>query len=219
MVKAIIFDMDGVLIDSEPLWKEAEKKVFAEVGIPMTTEMCNLTMGYRTIEVAEYWYQRRPWKGKSQEEVSEALIDEVIDRIKATGLEMLSVKEALSFLKDNNFPIALASSSSLRIINVVLDKLEIRSYFDVVCSAEKEPYGKPHPAVFLTAAEKLGVHPSYCLVIEDSVNGVIAAKAARMKVIAIPDASLADDARFAIADVILPNLSQFNMSLIKQLSN
>jgi HAD superfamily hydrolase (TIGR01509 family) len=218
MIEAVIFDMDGVLIDSEPLWKIAEKKVFAEVGITMTTEMCNLTMGYRTNEVVDYWYERMPWTGKSKQQVDDDLVSYVIEEIKAEGKVMKGVLESLELIRNNNYKIALASSSAMRIINIVIDKLEIRKYFDVVQSAEKEEYGKPHPAVFLSAAKGLGINPAHCIVIEDSINGVIAAKAAKMKAIAIPDESLAGDKRFAVADLQLNDLTEFNKSIIERLS-
>ncbi|WP_211236787.1 hexitol phosphatase HxpB [Sporocytophaga myxococcoides] len=218
MIKAVIFDMDGILIDSEPLWKIAEKKAFAKVGLIMSTEMCNLTMGYRINEVTDYWYERRPWEGKSKDEVTEDIIQTVIDEIKANGNELKGVKRSLRLLKEQNYKIALASSSAMRIINVVVDKLEIREYFDSICSAETEPYGKPHPAVFITAADKLKIDPHQCLVIEDSVNGVIAGKAARMKVVAIPDESLSGDKRFIIADTILPDLDHLSLDLIRSFS-
>lgn len=218
MIEGVIFDMDGILIDSEPLWKIAEKKAFAKVGLMMTTEMCNLTMGYRINEVTEYWYERKPWVGKTKEDVTEDIIQTVIDEIREKGKELKGVKSALQRLKEQNYKVALASSSAMRIIDVVVDKLEIRSYFDAICSAETEPFGKPHPAVFITAADKLGIDPHRCLVVEDSVNGVIAGKAARMKVVAIPDESLAGDKRFVIADSILSDLDQLTLEVIQQFS-
>jgi sugar-phosphatase len=211
MIQAVIFDMDGVLIDSEPLWKIAEKKAFRKVGITLTTEMCNLTMGYRLNEVVDYWYEKFPWGGKSKKDMEEDIVDDLINEIQNNGKEMTGVVHALNSIRENNLKIGLASSSSSKIINVVIDQLGIRHFFDVIQSAEKEEYGKPHPAVFLEAAAKLKVHPTQCLVIEDSVNGVIAAKAARMKVIAIPDASLAHDKRFIIADLMMNSLNEIKM--------
>ncbi len=217
MIKAVVFDMDGVLIDSEPFWKKAEKKVFAKVGIAMTTEMCNLTMGYRINEVAEYWYERMPWQGKTKEEVAREIVNEVINEIKENGKAMKGALNLLQWLKNNNYKIALASSSSMQIIQAVLEKLNIRDFFDVVQSAEHEEYGKPHPAVFISAAKRLDIHPMYCIVIEDSVNGVIAAKAAKMKAVAAPDASLRNDKRFMIADLIVDTLEAITPEVVEKI--
>jgi mannitol-1-/sugar-/sorbitol-6-/2-deoxyglucose-6-phosphatase len=216
MIDAVIFDMDGVLIDSEPLWKIAEKKAFAKVGIMLSTEMCNLTMGYRTNEVVDYWYEKFPWAGKEKHEVEKDIVEIFLNVMRVNGKEMAGVSDALEKLKKNNFRIALASSSPMKIIDVVIDQLGIRHFFEVVQSAETEEFGKPHPAVFLSAAKKLKVNPTHCLVIEDSVNGVIAAKAARMKVIAVPDKELVGDKRFVIADSILKSLVDFE---VKELVN
>ncbi|HEX8548425.1 MAG TPA: hexitol phosphatase HxpB [Cytophagaceae bacterium] len=217
MIEAVIFDMDGVLIDSEPLWKVAQKRAFGQVGLNMTTEMCNITMGFRTSEVSQYWFEKTPWAGKTPQEISDDMISFAMDEIKARGEAMKGVKETLNWLKNNNYKLALASSSVMRLIDVVVDKLEIRSYFDVIQSAEKEEYGKPHPAVFITTAKNLGLNPYQCLVIEDSANGVIAAKAAKMKVVAIPDPLLANDKRFAIAEASLQNMTQLTRELIESL--
>jgi len=217
MAKAILFDMDGVLIDSEPFWKAAEKRVFAEVGITMSTEMCNLTMGYRINEVTEYWYARLPWEGKTKEAVAEGIVKEVIGEIKQNGKAMPGVEQLLLWLKENNYKVALASSSSMIIIDAVLDKLGIRRFFDVIQSAEYEEYGKPHPAVFIAAAKRLKINTTYCLVIEDSVNGVIAAKAAKMKAVAVPDESIKNDKRFMIADLIVGSLIELTPKLVESI--
>jgi sugar-phosphatase len=102
--------------------------------------------------------------------------------------------------------LGLASSSATEIIEAVLDKLELARFFAVVQSAEHEPYGKPHPAVYIECARRLGVPPDRCLAIEDSPAGVLAAKAARMTCIAIPAPELRDDHRYCIADARLESL-------------
>ena len=109
---------------------------------------------------------------------------------------------------------ALASSSSMSLIEAVVDKLNIRMYFDVLWSAEFEPYGKPHPGIFLTTAAKLQVDPKECIVFEDSINGVISAKAARMKCIAIPEEATFNDPRFAIADSKLRSLKEYQLEAL-----
>ena len=105
---------------------------------------------------------------------------------------------------------ALASSSPMQLIHAVVEKLNIVSQLSIIQSAENEALGKPHPSVFLSTAHALGVPPVNCLVFEDSVNGVIAALAARMKVVAIPDTEQSNDPRFVVAHLRLPSLEAFS---------
>jgi sugar-phosphatase len=104
----------------------------------------------------------------------------------------------------------------MSLIEAVVDKLQIRKYFEVLWSAEFEPFGKPHPGIFITTAKKLQVNPIDCLVFEDSINGVIAAKAARMRCIAIPEEATFNDVRFAIADEKLVSLTAYNFRKLNQ---
>lgn len=204
--KAIIFDMDGLLINSEPYWKIAEKKVFRKLGLTLTDTLLQQVMGFRLSEVVTHWYQYQPWQNPNFEQTENEILECVEILIQEHAEAMPGVYELLAFLAAQNIPMALASSSAMSLINMVIDKLAINRYFDVVCSAEIEPYGKPHPGIFLTAAKKLNAIPSNCLVIEDSINGVIAAKAARMKCVSVPELASASDKRFAIADLQLASL-------------
>lgn len=210
-MEAVIFDMDGVLIDSEPLWKIAEIKGFGKVGLDLTQTDCEETVGLRIDEVVKMWYKKKPWKNSTCEEVTIDIVNILIDEIKKNGKALPGVKEALEICDKAGLKIGLATSSYHSIIEAVLDKLDIRHYFEVVHSAEYEKFGKPHPAVFLTAAEKLGVDPVHCLVIEDSLNGVIAGKAARMKVIAVPELSHAYNPKINLADEIIDTLHEFSV--------
>jgi len=214
-IKAIIFDMDGVLIDSEPLWRQAEIEIFAKIGLSFTEEMCMQTMGMRTSEVIEYWYGITPWSGKSVKEVENELLQRVTQLIIEEGDTMKGVEFSLNYFKEKGFRIALASSSAMTLIEPVINKLQIRKYFEVIESAEFLDYGKPHPEIFLKTAKKLEVHSSECLVIEDSFNGVLAAKSARMKVIAIPDKESKNNDQFVIADYILDDLKQIKQIIIE----
>lgn len=216
-MKAIIYDMDGVLIDSEPLWKIAEIEGFAKVGINLTHIDCEETVGLRIDHVVELWQKKVGWKNKTNQEVSSDIVDILILEINKQGKALEGVYESLEKIKSGGFKIGLATSSDQRIIHAVFEKLKLADYFDEIHSAEFEKYGKPHPAVFLTAAEKLNVHPTDCLVIEDSFNGVLAAKAARMKVIAIPEKSHQHDSRLVIADKILKSLLHFDLEDSKAL--
>jgi HAD superfamily hydrolase (TIGR01509 family) len=209
---AVIFDMDGLLIDSEPLWRQAERAAFAEVGVILSDEDCELTMGFRTDEVIAYWYKRIGWSGASVEDVASGLIDRVRVLIIERGQALPGVYDTLELLEVRGMKMALASSSAMVLIEAVIDKLGIRGYFEVVCSAMDEVRGKPDPAVFLTAARRLGKKPGRCLVFEDSIAGVEAALAAQMSVVAVPAGNLAHHEAFARADLKLSSLQEFNCS-------
>ena len=117
---------------------------------------------------------------------------------------------ALDFFKKSGLKTAVASSSKYHLIDTVLDKLGIRKYFDAVHSSEDEKFGKPMPDVFLSAAKKLGVEPEKCLVIEDSANGVLAGKRAKMTVVAVPNERDFSSKDFDIADYKIRSLNQIN---------
>lgn len=197
----VIFDMDGLLIDSEPYWKIAEKEVFGKLGLNLTDDLLRQVMGFRLSEVVKHWYHYQPWPNPNFEQTERDVLNCVKQLIQQHANAMSGVYEVLTHCKNKNYKIALASSSAMELIDVVIDKLNIRHYFDVVWSAQYEEYGKPHPAIFLSVAKQLNIEPKNCVVFEDAINGVIAAKASRMYCIAIPEEVSYNDPRFAIADV------------------
>jgi len=210
-MKAIIFDMDGLLIDSEPLWKIAEIEGFGNVGLDLTATDCEESVGLRIDEVVKLWYKKRPWTGASCKEVTDDIVRVLILEIKKQGKALPGVKETLEKCRTARLKLGLATSSYQNIIDAVLEKLEIGHYFDAIHSAEYEVHGKPHPSVFMTCAEKLEVSPLDCLVFEDSLNGIIAAKAARMKTIAVPEQSHAYNPKLIVADKIIKSLHDFDL--------
>lgn len=218
MIQAVIFDMDGVLLDSEPFWREALIRVFAGMGQAVTEKMVTDTMGIRVDEVVAILYARQPWQGLSQAEVVDQVLVEVTRLIRERGRPLPGIPEALDFFRERGARIALATSSAQRVIDAVLDTLGLHGAFEVLCSAEHEAYGKPHPAIYLTTARQLGVAPIDCLAIEDSFNGLLAAKAAKMKAIAVPEAALQADPRFVIADLQLRHLSELRPAHWDQLN-
>ncbi|MES2515598.1 MAG: hexitol phosphatase HxpB [Bacteroidota bacterium] len=199
-IKAVIFDMDGVIIDSEPLWRRAMIKSFTEVGIPFSDEHCRITTGLRFKEVAEFWFTRHGITHISVDAFDKLVVDRLCELIVTEGKPMKGVNEILVYLKENGFKTGIATSSNTQIKNTVIDVLNIRQHFDALCSAEFMQYGKPHPEVYLTCAQKLQVEPHACLVIEDSVNGIISGKAAQMKVVAVPEEINFANPKFSIAD-------------------
>jgi len=213
-VKAVIFDMDGVIVDSEPLWRIAEREVFAGVGLELTNADCEKTMGMRTDEVAAYWYGRSPWRGLTPSEVEEMIEGRMLKLIAERAEAMSGLQHAISSARAAGLVMAIASSSTPVLIEAVLEKLGLESTFAVIRSAIEEDFGKPHPAVFLSTARLLGVEPDECVVIEDSVAGVRAARAAGMRVIAIPPGHLSDNAAYIEADLELASLNEITAEML-----
>lgn len=209
--------MDGILIDSEPLWKIAEIEAFAKVGLDTKETDFEESVGLRIDEVVKLWHAKVKWTNKTVKEVEDDIVNILIREINNQGKELPGVTNLLKTLKSKGYKIGLATSSYQRIIDAVLHKLNIGKYFDVCHSAEHEIHGKPHPSVFMTTANKLGVPASDCLVFEDSLNGVIAAKAARMKVIAVPEHSNTYNPKLIVADKIIDSLADFDVDKINEL--
>jgi len=180
-VKAVIFDMDGVLIDSEKFWKQAESEVFSSLGVKVLDEFTALTKSMTTKEVTRFWYKRFPWSGLTLQAVEEQVVRRVMELIKTENCEMKGIKTFIESLHGSGFKIGLATNSPSIIIPVVLNKLGIAHYFSAVTSADEVPRGKPDPAVYELTANKLQVDPTLCIAIEDSPSGILAAKSAGMK--------------------------------------
>jgi sugar-phosphatase len=205
---AVIFDMDGVLIDSEPLWKIAMENVFSELGSTLQKSDFQKTVGLRIDEVIHFWNLHESWEIEDESIVQKKIILKMEELIAANAQPLPGVIETLTFLKSIGLKIGLATSSSSRLIRIVLKELAISDFFDFTHSAETENYGKPHPAVYLTVAQKLEVHPTKCLVIEDSFNGVIAGLAAKMKVVCIPEKTHFPNPRLAFSDYQFETMSE-----------
>ena len=146
MIDTVIFDMDGLLIDSEPLWGQAMREVFASVGVELSMELASHTTGLRTAEVVDYWHNYFKWKGKSTEQVTNEIIDSVTDKIIKKGKPMKGLDYILDFFEKRKFKMGLASSSPLRLIDAATTHFGIKDRFQVISSAEFESHGKPHPA-------------------------------------------------------------------------
>lgn len=217
MINTVIFDMDGLLIDSEPLWGLAMKEVFATVGVELTMELASHTTGLRTAEVVDYWHNYFKWEGKGTEQVTNEIIDAVTAKILAQGEAMEGLEYILDFFSERHFKMGLASSSPLRLIESAITHMGIKDRFHALSSAEFESHGKPHPAVYLKCAKMLGSSPLECVAFEDSVTGMTAAKAARMKTVVVPEAHNRHNKRYALADVKLNSLLEFNDEILATL--
>ena len=215
MVNAAIFDMDGLLIDSEPLWQEAEISVFGSVGVTLTRELCRETAGVRLDGVVRYWYERSPWRDESLESVETRILEAVRRLIVERGKPMPGVRRTLDLLMEAKYELAVASSSPMQLIRTALNTFGMIDCFSVLHSADAEDEGKPNPAVYVSAMSRLGVDPDHCIAFEDTAIGVRAAKSAGARVIAVPDPADIDNPGFADADVVLTSLTTFSMDHVR----
>ena len=180
--------------------------------------MQHATFGLRTDEQIQYWYNFKPWKDPDFKKI-ENEYNRIIKSFFENEAELMEGAEyILNLIEKSGTAMALASSSNMELINTFVDRFRIRDKFSLLYSAENEEYGKPHPAVYLSTAKKLKVHPSSCLAFEDSLNGVIAAKAAKMKVVAVPDKRHRELPGYGIAEMKLNSLLEFNSSTLQNLT-
>ncbi len=205
----VIFDIDGLLIDSEPLWHEAATELFNQFGVKLTDAMYTSTTGLRTKEFVQLWFDYFKIDQKFAAEAEKKIVEGVLKRIEDKASIMPGVPHIFDFFASKQFKIGLATSSPPSLIDLVVQMTGIESYLSATASAEYLPYGKPHPQVYLNCAESMNSHPIECICFEDSFNGLIAAKAARMKCVVIPHHSLNKDARWSAADLKLSSLQNF----------
>ena len=215
--KAAIFDMDGLLIDSEPLWTEAGMETLQAHGKFLTEEQYENSTGLRTEEWIEHWFRHFEIDMQFAAGAVSIIIQKAIEKIDQHGQPMPGISNIVDFFRNRNYRLGLATSSPLSLVDVVLKKLNLQNIFHAIASAGELPYGKPHPQVYIDCAAALGVPPVQCIAFEDSFNGMIAAKAARMKCVVVPAAVDYDHPKWNAADMKLKSLEEFNVELLKDL--
>jgi beta-phosphoglucomutase-like phosphatase (HAD superfamily) len=209
-LKAVIFDMDGLLIDSEPLWQEAGSETLAELGKELTLEQYHSSTGLRTEEWIQHWLHYFDLPMQHATTAIDTIISKAISKIDEKGIAFPGVDHLISLMKAHSLKVGLATSSPLSLVDVVLKKLDLQNSFDAVTSAEKLPFGKPHPEVYINCATELGVAGMECIAFEDSFNGMIAAKAARMKCVIVPALQDYAHLKWNAADLKLRSLTEFD---------
>lgn len=210
----VIFDMDGLLIDSEPLWYEAGSEVLVKYGKQLTKPMYEQTIGLRTKEWMEYWFRHFEIPFTTIEN-AEAEIERLVEqKIRNKGSALPGIDHIFRYFKQKQFKIGLATSSPLQLAKAVIEVLGIGHYLQTVTSAESLPFGKPHPGVYMLCADELGSDPHSCICFEDSFNGMIAAKAAKMKCVVVPAHHQLNDIRWGAADLKISSLQNFNDLLL-----
>ena len=205
----VIFDIDGLLIDSEPLWHEAATDTFKSYGVQLTNAMYASTTGLRTKEFVDWWFQYFKIDMQYAPDAEREIVSSVLKKIEEKASIMQGVPHIFDFFANKEFKIGLATSSPPELIDLVVRMTGIGPYLSATSSAEFLPYGKPHPQVYLNCAEAMNSKPTECVCFEDSFNGMIAAKAARMKCVVIPHHSQTKEEKWGAADLKLSSLQNF----------
>ena len=217
MIEIIIFDMDGVLIDSEPAYFEVEKKIFKFLGLNISRVQHETFVGMAMPLIWEI-IKRENELSYSKEELIKMHRDGIYNHfIKSKDLlPIKGVKELIINLKRAGKRVIVASSTNRELIEIILRKIDLISYFDNFSGGDEVQKAKPAPDIFLLAASKSGVNPDNCLVIEDSKNGVLSAKAAGMKVIGFinPGSGNQD---LSLADLVIDSFEKVNIENLENI--
>ena len=209
MIELVIFDMDGLLIDTERYWQETEREVFKKFGIEILPEIQKETFGLRSDEQIKHWLKLHPVPGLDVPTIENEYF-KIIHHYFLHDAELMPGAEyILEFFRKKKLPMALASSSPMFLIQSFVERFKFKKYFSLLHSAQNEDFGKPHPAVYISTASQLDRNPIHCLAFEDSFNGLLAAKSARMKAVVVPDHRTHDNGNYEIADLILGSLTEF----------
>jgi len=212
-IEAVVFDMDGVLVDTEHLWDEVREALTEEWGGRYTPEAQEAMMGMSSPEWSRYLHEvvglREP-----PEVINAEVVRRMLERYEMDLPVVPGAVEAVRRLAGAGYRLAVASSSNRELIDAVLRRLELTSAFDVTVSSEEVARGKPAPDVYLETARRLGVPPGRCVAIEDSASGIRAAHSAGMRVIAYPNRHYPPAADvLALADVVIESLSGLAVSV------
>lgn len=215
-IKAVIFDMDGVLIDSENILGEYYITQLKSLGAPASIEDMEALRGANHKTFWSYFVEKYQIPEPDEKHKHEIRLEfiEFLKTRKATPIP--GAKELLEYLKKNNIHLAVASSASTVRLTAQLEIIELHKYFAVTVSGQEITHGKPHPEIFLKAAEKLNVNPKDCLVIEDATRGIEAAKKAEMKVVGF--AGLSHNKQdLSGADMIIHSFKELTSDIIHSL--
>jgi mannitol-1-/sugar-/sorbitol-6-/2-deoxyglucose-6-phosphatase len=208
MVAAAVFDMDGLIINSQPYWQTAQLEILPQFGVPITRQDTIDTTGMRIDQIVQMCYARSPWDSASCEEVSSRILHRVMELVQKHKPAMPGLNHAIEVCQQQGLKLALASSSPMTLIDATVEALRLEDTFSAKLSGEALRYGKPHPEVYLNACQALDLEPQRCVALEDSFVGLLAAKSAQMKTIVIPAPSVANQLCFAIADQQFASLEE-----------
>ena len=213
---AVLFDLDGVLVDSEPWWNESRVAFAAARGLGWSHEDQALCMGGNSLEWSEIMRARLGLEGASLEAIGEEVVAGVVDRYRERPAPILDDAPAQVRRIARDRPVAIASSSHRDVIDAAVAALGLADVMAAIVSSDEVARGKPAPDVYLLAASRVGVHPARCLVVEDSINGVRAGKASGATVVLVPSVSVPAPAEaHAIADHVISSLATLDPDVLE----
>jgi HAD superfamily hydrolase (TIGR01509 family) len=217
MLSAIIFDLDGVLADSEPRWNQIDAKLLGKYGVTYHGEYHENVLGV-SYRLAVEFYKKAFGLSVPTEEMMQCR-GEIATEFFANRVDLFpNVKEVLQELRQIKLHLAVATSSVGASARPFLDRHQLTGFFEVIVTGEEVEHGKPAPDIYVCAAEKLGIPADKCLVVEDALPGVAAAKAARMRVAAIPDTRFINPREYEKeADYVLDSLQELPALIRKDL--
>ncbi len=207
MIKGAVFDMDGLMFDSERITYNGWQKLMDENGYEYSIDVFKQTVGRRKKEVEQFYYSKYG-KDFPYRKLSEIQRNNYINFVMTKGAPVKKgLYEILEFLKDNDIKIALATSTSRQTSLINLESAKVEKYFDTLVCGEDVTNGKPDPEVFLTAAKKIGIEPEQCVAFEDSFNGIRSAFAAGMTTVMVPDFIQPTDEILTMVNYLCSDLS------------
>ena len=210
MIHAVVFDLDGVIVDSEQVWDEVREAYVHETGGRYTVDSARDMMGMSSREWSRYMAEALHVPGTPQE-INAAIVERMLARYGEAPPLLPGAVEAVRRI-GAWVPLAIASSSNRELIEVVLRASGLAADFAATVSSEEVPRGKPSPDVYLEAARRLGVDPAQCGAVEDSHNGIRSAKSAGMRVVAVPNPHYPpDDEALALADAVVPSIGELQV--------
>ena len=214
MIDAVVFDLDGVIVDSEQVWDEVRVDLVQAAGLPFPAEATRAMMGMSSPEWSRYLVEQLGVPG-TPDQANAAVVERMLERYADGPPFIPGAVDAVRRI-GKRWPIGVASSSNRELIDVVLDAAGLASLVRVAVSSEEVGRGKPAPDVYLEAMRRLGVEPRHAAAVEDSHNGIRSAKSAGLRVIAVPNLHFPPDAEsLALADVVIASISELTPDVVE----
>jgi HAD superfamily hydrolase (TIGR01509 family) len=213
VIEAVVFDLDGVIVDSEQVWDDVREEYVRETGGTYTASATRDMMGMSSVEWSRYMADELGVPGSSQE-INAEIVRRMLVRYGDAPPLIDGAVEAVR-MAASRWPLAIASSSNPELIEVVLRAAGLRELFSVTVSSQEVARGKPAPDVYLEAAKRLAVEPAHCVAVEDSHNGIRSAKAAGMRVVAVPNPHFPpDEDALGRADAVVRTVAELTPELL-----